>query len=360
MFKIVVMMLLVVIFSMPLSAQDEQVILDELVSEFASDGDNAAVVAQITIEDETWTTAAGLADGARAATPADRFRIGSTSKTFVAVVALRLAEDGILDLDAPAKNYLSADVVENLANLDSVTIRQLLAMRSGIPDYLETDEFWEAVAENPTHEWTPAEALAYAYGEPALFAPDEEFSYSNSNYLLMQLVLESVSGDSLAVLIREHILTPLEMDNTYTQVTESLSGGFVNGYEDFNGDGEVDEVSGINDGAGLGDGGLISTTADLTAFYHALLVEESLLSDDSLTQLLDFEADDEGSGYSLGFGSWETDAGIAWGHSGAVSGFQSVALYLPDEDAIIVILVASADLDPESLADALIEELVGE
>lgn len=337
---------------------EAQAILDELVADFAADADGAAVTALVAIEEEVWSAAAGFADVGRPATPSDRFRIGSTSKTFVAVVALRLVEQGQIELDAPVADYLPAEVVERIANVETVTLRQLLAMRSGIDDYLSTDEFWEAVADDPSYRWTAAEALTYAYDLPALFAPDAEFFYSNTNYLLAQLALERASGQPLETLIRSHILDPLGMDDTYTQIFETDAGGFVLGYEDFDGDGQADEVSGINDGAGLGDGGLISSVGDLATFYRALLVDKTVLSAESLEELLTFQEDDEGGEYSLGFGAWETDAGVAWGHSGAVSGFQSVALYLPDYDAIIVVLAASADLDPESLAESLIDELM--
>lgn len=345
----------------PLSAQDdEQATLDELVAEFAASIDGAAVAVQITVEGEAWSAAGGFADGQRATTPSDRFRIGSVSKTFLAVTALLLAEDGVIDLDSPAADYLSESLVENIANVESVTLRQLLAMRSGVPDYLETDEFWGAVGENPSRIWTAAEALTYAYDLPAMFAPDEDYYYSNSNYLLAQLVLESATGTSLEALIRERILIPVGMDETYTQIFESLPGGFVHGYEDFDGNGEVENVSDINDGAGMGDGGLISTVGDLTKFYEALLVDEALLSEDSLEELLTFQEDDEDGQYSLGFSAWDTEFGTVWGHSGGVLGFQSLALYIPDEDVMVMVLVASNDLSPEDVARAVVTDFFGD
>jgi len=359
--RILLSLLMILMAFAPLHAQDDETqdILDDLLSEFVSQ-DTAAVTVQITSPDGEWSAAIGLAEGFRAAVPSDRFRIGSMSKTFLAVTALMLVEDGVFTLDDSAATWLPAEIVEHIDNADTVTLRQLLSMRSGIEDYLETDDFWEAMADDTTYPWTAAEALTYAYGLPAMFAPDAEFYYSNSNYLLLQLVLENATGKPLHTLIRERILDPLNMTDTYTQVMETLPGGFVHGYEDFDGDGVVNEVSGINDGAGLGDGGLISTVADLTIFYRALLEDETLLNPDSLDALLDFQADDEDGGYSLGFSEWETEAGTAWGHSGAVVGFQSVGLYLPDEETTIMILAASADLDPEELAEAIIEEFIGE
>jgi len=354
-------LLIILTFVRPLSAQDDdpQAILDDVLSEF-TDADGAAVTVQLSTSDGVWSAAAGLADGSRAAIPSDRFRIGSMSKTFVAVTALLLAEEGVFDLDDSAADWLPSDILEDISNADEVTIRQLLSMRSGVADYLETDQFWAAVADDPTYPWTAAEALTYAYDLPALFAPDAEFYYSNSNYLLLQLILENAAGKPLHTLMRQRILDPLKLTNTYTQISESLPGGFVAGYEDFDGDGGVEDVSNINDGAGLGDGGLISTVGDLTTFYRALLDDQSLLSESSMDALLDFQEDGEEGGYSLGFSAWETDGGMAWGHSGAVSGFQSVGLYLPDDSVTVMVLVASAEIDPEALADSIVERWAGE
>ncbi|HRF98270.1 MAG TPA: serine hydrolase domain-containing protein, partial [Aggregatilineales bacterium] len=164
-------LLLMMTLIIPLSAQQQD--LDDLLAEYA-DSQGPAVVVQVTTPDGTWTATSGLADGSRPTAPDDRFRIASMSKTYVSVVALMLVEDGVFALDDLASDWLPADVVENIANADVVTIRQLLAMRSGIDDYLGTDGFWAALESDPTYEWTPEEALTYAYGLPALFAPDAE------------------------------------------------------------------------------------------------------------------------------------------------------------------------------------------
>ncbi len=334
---------------LPLHAQDSSAALDDVVSGYAGD-DSPAVVVQVSSSDGVWAAAAGLADGERPAQAKDRFRIASMSKTFVAVVALMLAEDGILKLDDPARDYLPDDIVATIANLDTVTIRQLLSMRSGIDDYLSTDEFWDTALNDPSHQWTADEALEYAYDLPPLFAPDEDYFYSNTNYLLVQLILETASGQPLYTLMRDKILDPLAMQDTYTQVNEKLPGGFVNGYEDIDGDGDVDNVTNFNDGAGLGDGGLVSTAADLTTFYQALLQDQILLSPAAMNELLDFKADDSGDTYSLGLASWETDYGDALGHSGAVSGFVSIGIYLPEYETTIMVLSANIDIDPEEIA----------
>ena len=358
-FSVLIILLVMSLVSLCVHAQDEQDILEDIVSEFVT-SDGAALAVQVTTPDGTWAAVGGLADETRPATPADQFRIGSMSKTFVAVTTLMLVEDGVFKLDDPARTWLPTDIVENTANAGSVTIRQLLSMRSGIDDYLGTEEFWDAALDDPTHKWTPAEALTYGYGLDPLFAPDEAYSYSNSNYLLVQLILEKASGKPLHKLMRTKIFDPLKLKDTYTQTQERQDDTIVYGYEDMDGDGTMDEVSTFNDGAGLGDGGIVSNVADVTTFYKALLQDQTLLSEESMTLLMDFQEDDEGSGYSLGLGSSETDYGQAIGHSGAVSGFVSDGFYLPDYEAIVIVLSASADSAPDEIATAAVDALLDE
>ncbi len=351
------LLLFVMVFAIiiPLSAQDE---LNDILREYADD-DGPALAVQLTTPDGTWTPTIGLTDGSRQTVPDDRFRIASMSKTYVAVVTLMLVEDGVFGLDDLASDWLPADIVEAIANADVVTIRQLLAMRSGIPDYLDLD-FWDAILEDLTYEWTAPEALAFAYGEPALFEPDAEFYYSNTNYVLMQLVLEQASGMTLAQLLRERILDPLGLENTYTQMFETHPSGFVNGYEDIDGDGELDDVTDINDGAGLGDGGLVSNTADITAFYKALLQDQTLLGEEMMAELLNFSEADEDGDYSLGLAQWETDYGTAWGHSGGVLGFSSLGVYLPDEEIIVIALSGNVETDLDSLINDILASILGD
>jgi len=341
-------------------AQDEQAALDDLVSQYA-EANGPALVVQVTTPDGTWTSAGGLADEKRPTETDDRFRIGSMSKLYVATVALMLADEGVFKLDDPSRTWLPQEIVDKIANVDTVTIRQLLSMRSGIDDYLATDGFNEAIMADPIHQWTAAEALTYAYDLPPLFAPDEAYSYSNTNFLLMQMILEKASGKPLYTLVRERILDPLKLKNTYTQVKEdTLPGAIVFGYEDIDGDSTIDEVSRINDGNGLGDGALVATTADVTAFYRVLLQDKTLLSPAAMKDLMTFQDDGEGDQYSLALAKWEmTGYGTAIGHSGAVSGFVSEGFYLPEYQTIVVVLSATADGVPDEIASAAVQAILG-
>ncbi len=282
-------------------------------------------------------------EGTEAVTEQSRFRIASTSKTLVAVVLLQLAEEGVLVLDEGAAQWLPDEVTANVANADVVTIRQLMQMRSGVPEYLD-EAFLKIVEADPFRErpYTPAEVVALVYGKPAVFEPGSQFLYTNTNYVLLQMVVEAATGNPLHEEVRARILDPVGMSNTYTQYHEELPGGFVHGYSGYKQDGSVVDVTGYNDGGGLGDGALVSTSGDLVRFYRALFREKTLLSEASLAEMLDFQ--DTGqpdSGYGLAMMELGTPWGTFHGHTGGVFGYGSVAFYHPERDVIMVILVAT-------------------
>jgi len=315
--------------------------------------ESPAVSLMVWTPDATYSAASGVVDldSRIAVTIDDRFRLGSVSKTYMAVAALQLVEAGLIDIDAPLDDYLPATVINNIDGADSVTVRHLLTMTSGLAEYL-LDDFWDAVIDNPTYTWTAIDAIEqYVYGEPAIFAPGEDFEYTNTNYLLLQIIAESVTGEPLHVIFRENLLNPIGAENTYTQIGETLPGEFVHGYEDLDGDGEIDDAFGINDGAGLGDGALIANAADVVHFYQALFWEQTLLTEDTLAMMLQ---DPIGSEYGMGIEVMnDEDYGVVYGHSGSVLGFTSDARYFVDEDAIVVLLHADLELDTDLMFEAL-------
>ncbi len=276
----------------------------------------------------------------------DRFRIGSITKTFVATVLLQLQEEDELSLDDPAADYLPDAIAESLVNVDSATVRQLLNHTSGIPDYLESDGFWEIVESDPTHQWTAAEALTYAYDLDAYFEVGAGWEYSNSNYLLLELIINDITGESLAQQFRRRIFDPLGMTNSYVEIAETLPGGFTQSYgsEDENGDPIVENVTEVNEGNGLGDGGIISTVDDLVTFIHALL-DGDLLADDSLAEMLDGTDFGDDTAYGLGIYSAETPFGQFMGHSGQTAGFLGEMWYAPDDGITVIALSNSYQYD---------------
>ena len=352
-----VLILAVAIMTSAMAQTETDDDLQALLDSYRS-ADAPAVALYVWTPDATYGAVTGVVElDGEAATLDDRFRIGSVSKTYTAVATLQLVDEGLIDLDAPIADYLPAELVDNIDGTDNVTVRYLLTMSSGLYEYLQ-DDFYNAVDDDPSFAWTPEIAIEnFVFGEEAVFEPGEEFEYTNTNYLLLQLIIESVTDQPLHEIVREYILDPIGAESTYTQIQETLPGEFVHGYEDLNGDGELDDTTDINDGAGMGDGALIATAADVASFYEALFYEESLLEDTTLTAML---VDPLGSQYGMGIEVIEDDEyGLIYGHSGSVLGFTSDARYFAEEDVIVVLLHADLELDDAIMYEA-VDLLLGE
>lgn len=164
---------------------------------------------------QPWLGASGFADPAaeQPIEPATRMRIASISKVFTAVVVLQLVEEGALQLDAPIATWLP----DLLPTGNIITVRQLLNHTSGLYDYLEDRTFRNQAYQHPERAWAPAELVAYAARFPASFAPGTpgQFDYSSTNYVILGMLVEQVTGHSLAQEMRQRIFDPLELTETY-------------------------------------------------------------------------------------------------------------------------------------------------
>ena len=137
------------------------------------------------------------------------FRIASNTKTMTAAVVLQLAQEGKLELTDPVSKYVSG-----VPGGDSITIEQLLKMRTGLYNYTNAQQMATSLDDDPTRVWTPQELLDIAFAQPANFAPDAEFEYSNTNYVLLGLIIEKLDGKSLAAALQDRLFGPLGMTDT--------------------------------------------------------------------------------------------------------------------------------------------------
>lgn len=294
--------------------------------------------------------AAGLADveSGQAMRSDALFRIGPLTQPFTSTLIMQLIEEGAVSLDDTLDKWLPAEMLAQLGNGRAATIGQLLTMRSGIPDYAQNPDFQAAYAANPAYAWTPAEALAYAYGRPAEFAPGAAFSFSGTNYVLLQMVAEAVTGQPLAYNIRERFLYRLDLEETYLERAEDLPEGHVPGYQG------ATRILEAHEGKGLGDDGLVSTTIDLAEFVPALASRQLSGANADFTR----QASDLGNGRAYGPGvmQWETEWGTLWGYEGSTEGFAGSMWYLPERKITLVALANDTAHGP-ALA-ALLEEVL--
>ena len=288
-----------------------------------------------------WLSAVGLADKNtnRAMQVEDGFRISSMSKVFVATTVLKLCEEGRLQLDQPAAGYLPAGTLDGIANGSVATIRQLLWMTSGIPDYPYLPPF-RRIVEGDLHPapWQDAEILKFIVGRPAIFEPGDNQAYANVNFIILEMVVNAVTGHTLAAEIRRVVLDPLGLRDTFTEIAEPRDGGchglLTRGYEDDK------DVTAQNESLGLADGGIISTAADLQTFLDALLRRRVLLGGAMLTEMCRFNPIDN---YGLGLDRGASPWGPIIGHSGIGAGFGTNMRYLPEVDSFMIVLCNDVD-----------------
>lgn len=293
----------------------------------------------------TWTAALGVSD-LRNRTPMSpdlHMRIGSITKTMTATVVLQLIDEGSFTLDDTLATLLPD--VPPVPNAEQITVRHLLSMRSGIFDYVDDETFFPQVLADPTRPWTPQEMIALAGKHDPLFAPGGDFAYSNTNFILLGLIIEDRTKQPIAEALTRRLFAPLGMVHTSLPDDETLREPFAHGYisDPRQDTGELVDMTVFNATAAWAAGGVVSTVGDLHIWLKAL-VEGSLLSDELQRERLDFipvERDPREPSYGYGLGIVNFDGQI--GHDGSILGFNSLAIYHPETGESTIVL---ANLDP--------------
>jgi D-alanyl-D-alanine carboxypeptidase len=295
--------------------------------------------------------AGGLAE-VRSRTPirvGDRFRTGSLTKTYVATVALQLAAEGKLGLDDAVERWLPGLVPNGAA----ITIRQLLNHSSGVPEFDEDPRVLKPyLAGNLRYYWSPRALVAIATSHEPAFAPGTRYSYSNTNYLLIGLIVEAVTGHALASELEARIFVPLHLKTTSLPVSPGLAAPYAHGYFTL-AKPPASDISGLSPYPWAA-GAIVASGADTATFYRALL-QGKLLQPEQLAAMKrtlseGAKADLEGSRYGLGLESLKLSCGRAWGHGGNFPGYLVYTVTSDDGDRQAVLLVNE---DPSSLPDSV-------
>jgi D-alanyl-D-alanine carboxypeptidase len=283
-------------------------------------------------------------------------RIGSETKTFTGTAVLQLVDRGRVGLDDPIGKYLGGVPQGN-----EITIRELGEMRSGLPSYTENKDFLLAAAADPLRRWTPRQLLAYSFSQPLLFAPGTSYHYSNTNTVLLGLVVEKVSHQPLATYIERHILRPWHLEHTSLPTGAAFPSPHAQGYTNFTlgclmsaaCDTIVNATSWDTSWAWAA-GGMVSTLRDLRRWGRAVATGK-LLTRATQKQRTRFIATDvEGVGYGLAL----ADSNGWIGHDGRLFGYESTTIYLPAQRATVVVLINTSDVTaPLSSADFLAQAI---
>ncbi|CUR62429.1 Beta-lactamase [metagenome] len=340
--------------------------LDRLVSHTGFPGVLAAV-GDADGRVRTYTSGTGdLATGE--AVPADaRVRIASNTKMFTATVVLQLVAEGKVDLDARVERYLPGVVRGAGGDGRRITVRQLLQQTSGLPDYdslvIEAGGSMSAVAHT---YFEPYDLLDAALAEERHFAPGTKWEYSNTNYVVLGLLVQRVTDRPVGEEITRRIIEPLHLRDTYwPRVGEQrIRGSHPHGYLADAPGAPWQDITRMDPSLGWAAGQLVSTPADLGSFMTALVGGE-LLAPAQLSEMQEtvraphFDAE-PGWRYGLGLARAELDCGVVgWGHGGDIQGFETRNL-VTDDGRWAVVAVTALPTSMGMVADVsdAVEDLV--
>jgi len=294
--------------------------------------------------------ASGMADTAlkQPMRPDARLLMGSVGKSYVAAVAMQLVREGKLSLDAPVSRYVGGQGWwDSVANASSVTVRQLMTHTSGIVRYEFRPEFTAALTATPDRIWDPRDQVRYLHGATPPFAPGAGWDYSDTNYLVLALVLERITGKPIDDEIRRRFLVPMKLANTLPSDARRLPGvvqGYAGAQNPFGGrdamlEGGVMIVNPQFEGAG---GGYAASAADAArwgaAYFSGAIHGDSLLA--QATRGTPARMLGAGTSYGLGMILRDsTAAGPVRGHSGFFPGYLTELRYYPASKITVVLMV---------------------
>jgi D-alanyl-D-alanine carboxypeptidase len=323
--------------SLPLSQQLQQA-LENGARKHDGMGISAAAVLP---NGETWLGVSGKSHDTVAVKPDMLFAIGSITKNVVAALTLQLAAEGKLSLEDSLHKWLP-----KYPHIDStIAIRQLLNHTSGLYMFWDNQNIWDDLKKYRTKVFTPEEVLGYL--KDPYFSPGKGHRYSNTNYLLMAMIITKATGSTLSAEFRKRFWQPLGLRNTYLSMEEKLPDNLAHVWGDnFEDDGSFKDITFLprasHESITYGSSGLFMTAEDLARWSQALF-QGNVLKQTSLAEMLRFE----GAGYyGLGVGRFSrsfANGGTAYGHAGGNIGTIAYMIYLPDFRMSVAVMINRYD-----------------
>lgn len=258
----------------------------------------------------------------------DLIRIGSITKTFVATVILQLIDEKKLGLDDPLSKFYPG-----YPNSENITIRQLLDMTSGIPDYLEDPVVLNSFVKDRTDKYTPKELFDVTMKMTPYFPPGQGWHYSNGNYNILGMLIEKITGNKIEDEITGRIIQPLGLSNTFYPTSPQINGTHSNGYFRDTVSDQLIDVTTLDPSIAWAAGCMVSNLPDLKKYVKAL-VDGDLISEDLQKERIKF-IDVPGASYAkYGLGMFSLEGFM--GHNGGLPGFFTTMCYDPALQTIIL------------------------
>jgi D-alanyl-D-alanine carboxypeptidase len=334
----------------------DEAFLAEQAANVSGGSGGAFMVAVIDADGEVVYTGSGTDPDGNPLTPDAALRVGSITKVFTSLVTLSLVDEGLVDLDALALDYVTRVPVP-----DGVAVRDLLQHTSGIPEHVDRPGFLDMLHDDQRRVWSPEEAVDLIAGIEPLFAPGAEWSYSNTNYLILGVLIEEVTGRPFHEVLRARILDPLGLDSTYLPGFEDGTAPFGAYTSEFGPaeplDFDYTSIATIAWAAGS----VVSSAEDLHLLFTAMF-DGTLISADSLAEIVGtpsaltqaafpFE-------YGLGIEVWDDPEGL-FGHGGGIPGYITLVLHDSDTGTTAFWVVTADYMDFRSAVRGVAERIAG-
>ena len=317
-----------------------QKVLDKGISKYGVRGASAAVILP---DDKIWAGASGISHDTVAMQPDMLFAIGSITKSVIAALTLILVEENVVSLEDPLSKWLPS-----YPHIDSmITIRQLLNHTSGIYMFWDNQQIWDDLKKDRTKVWSPEEVLSYIK-EP-YFAAGDGWRYSNTNYLLLAMIIEKATGSNLSTEFKKRFWQPLGIDNVYLSQQEDIPDNQAHVYGDnFNFGGSNIDLTFLprasHESITFGSSGIFITAEGLARWSHGLF-EGRILQQQSMDEMLKFikfKPVANMRAYGLGVQLYErsfSSGKQAIGHGGGNIGSTTYMVYLPEYHVSIVVMI---------------------
>ena len=293
-------------------------------------------------------------------------RVGSASKTFVAVVVMQLVQEGKVGLDEPIETYLPGLIKGEGIDGSKITVRQLLQHTSGLPEYTDTTPGSGDIFQIKDHYAQPRDLLDTALSKPAAFEPGTQWKYTNTNYIVLGMLIERVSQRPVGEQIDQRIVKKLGLSHTYLPGNgeKKLHGPHPQGYH-LSAEGKLEDMTDLDTSLAWAAGGMVSTPSELNTFFQAVL-DGRLLTQASIDEMKNGAVDvsshlGPGAVYGLGLlGTPLSCGGTAWGHHGGIAGYETHDGVGPDGTAVTVTVTAlSSDIADQSNLESSAKEKAG-
>lgn len=338
---------------------DYQKVIDDTISDTIP-----GIVLLVENPEKSFLGSAGLAD-IESQAAMQTYHImpnGSAGKKLTALLIAMLEEEGMLNQDNTIDTWLSEALLAQIEHSEEMTLLQLLNHTAGVYNYLDDDDFKEAVLLDPSSLKTDSYALNFALNKPASFAPGQGWSYSNTGYLLAGLILDEILGKHHSSEIRSRILDPLAMNSSHYGGVEKERGEIISGYISWFNDDELFNTKTLYENIGVADAPLVSSVEDIALLLKTIISDDSFISPHVKARLLeDNNLQDLGNGTYYGQGIFKDtiNGKTIYHHGGIEAGYSTTNIYIPINQTSITAFFNCGGFEAcESKTDAMIQKVL--